>query len=96
MIFRQSDLDDEAAGRRINCAAVAHVFVGGTRNKGDWHVANQTDECAYNARLIAAAPDLLEALEAYVLAVEEDRELEDNDLHVKCRAAIAKAKGQQS
>lgn len=46
-----------------------------------------------NARLIAAAPELLEALQAYILAVEEERELDDHDLHNKCRAAIAKATG---
>lgn len=52
------------------------------------------------ARLIAAAPDLLEALEAFDVWVEEDRETivghsfrkRAADVIEKARAAIAKAK----
>ena len=43
-----------------------------------------------NARLIAAAPELLEALEA---AEKELQELDDSDALFMARAAIAKAKG---
>lgn len=56
------------------------------------------DEVAANARLIAAAPDLLEALEATTkaLAVAVAAAGGDPETHhvsVKARAAIAKAKG---
>lgn len=44
-----------------------------------------------NARLIAAAPDLLAALEAVVFISDRKHDAWD-----KARAAIAKAKGQQS
>ena len=49
-----------------------------------------------NARLIAAAPELLEALQAYV-ANDGDQFLEaDDPLYPKAIAAIAKATGVQS
>ena len=53
--------------------------------KSDW----QTEQA--NARLIAAAPDLLAALEAW-LAVSLCTDLEPEHV-VNARAAIAKAKG---
>ena len=43
-----------------------------------------------NARLIAAAPDLLEALESII--VDDSWGLEHN-VYMKCRAAIKKARG---
>lgn len=45
-----------------------------------------------NARLIAAAPDLLEALVA--IAGDFSVQRVSDDLHAKARAAIAKARGQ--
>ena len=63
----------------------------------DWEVANAVDYCGFpeiqskaNARLIAAAPDLLAALERLAespmfLAIEG---------HAEATAAIAKAKGE--
>ena len=45
-----------------------------------------------NACLIAAAPDLLEALEAIV--GDSSIQRVSDDLHAKARAAIAKAKGE--
>jgi hypothetical protein len=50
------------------------------------------EEVEANARLIAAAPDLLAVLERYVEA-DSGPELEDS-LHVDAVAAIAKARGQ--
>lgn len=47
-----------------------------------------------NAALIAAAPDLLEALKILIDAREEDR-LADQEEYNRGRAAIAKAEGQQ-
>lgn len=50
-----------------------------------------------NAHLIAASPDLLEALEAYVEALLDGPEnltsRRNDELEEKARAAIAKAKG---
>ena len=51
-------------------------------------------ESMVNARLIAAAPDMLAALES-LLADCEAYGLTDNDAHLReARAAIAKAKGE--
>ena len=52
----------------------------------------QSPKCEANARLIAAAPDLLEALEEVVQWLE----LGDHEgqMHSKARAAIAKARGE--
>ena len=54
------------------------------------HGAGDTDEA--NMRLIAAAPDLLEALVA--IAGDFSVQRVSDDLHAKARAAIAKAKGE--
>lgn len=58
---------------------------------------NHDDESAANARLIAAAPDLLEALEELLAGVDRlpPREPWDEDGPVikKARAALAKATG---
>lgn len=51
-----------------------------------------TEPSEANARLIAAAPDLLDALTDVMNFVAAD--LIDSDVGVKARAAIAKAKGQ--
>lgn len=63
---------------------------------------NTDDECSANARLIAAAPELLEALQDAILFVdlvrlrarrlrESEQEIEAQDCLDKARAAIAKA-----
>jgi len=54
----------------------------------DWNIRDQVDDA--NARLIAAAPELLEALEA-LMAHEPDH---SDTLWENALAAIAKAKGQ--
>lgn len=58
-----------------------------------------TDELEANANLIAAAPDLLEALELLLLTRTQERHLQglkpgESPLHDRCHAAIAKAKGE--
>ena len=74
------------AGRNEHIAAIRHAKIG--------------DEAEANHDLIAAAPDLLAALEnaANVLAALATGQLEkierDSPALMKCRAAIAKAKGQ--
>ena len=56
------------------------------------HITREAlDEAAANARLIAAAPDLLEACKAAVIAFRIVELGEDTD--VMCQAAIAKAEG---
>ena len=58
-----------------------------------WLGENKLDQLKSNARLIAAAPELLEALEEIVSAADGDGWSQlDADLR-KARAAIAKATG---
>lgn len=53
-------------------------------------VCMQADDTEHNAHLIAAAPELLEALESFVFEFGDKCE---RATVVKARAAIAKAKG---
>lgn len=55
-------------------------------------VAQTRRNAAADLRLLAAAPDLLAALEAMVRAHEDESVLDVDDLHA-ARAAIAKARG---
>ena len=57
-----------------------------------WDRGTYVDDAEANARLIAAAPELLEALEALVL--DESKEYIPTRLWDAARAAIAKAKGE--
>lgn len=52
------------------------------------------DEDGANARLIAAAPELLAALETLVSWADNDPERNGYDFVQQARAAIAKAKGE--
>lgn len=77
------------------------VAVGQTR-KAPWDGPDASvdyDQCCANARLIAAAPDLLEALEEVLEDItHEDHVPGDWSVQVvvrKAREAIAKAKGEQ-
>lgn len=71
------------------CAPSGHM--AGSRD-GTWR-----ERAEANARLIAAAPELLAALEGLVAHVEDDHVLHDGDCDpvVQARAAIAKAKGEK-
>lgn len=69
---------------------------------GHWALSEQAhrylsdEEQAANARLIAAAPELLEALEWALRAMEARNPLwAEGERFVAARAAIAKAKGEQ-
>ena len=70
-----------------------------TYNDGEYegHLALvQTQNAEANARLIAAAPDLLEALEGIAALLEQLGFVSDASLTVgAARAAIAKAKGEE-
>lgn len=62
---------------------------------GEWHWPNEAEQLA-NARLIAAAPDLLDALKALVSEVDKFGALDwRDDLTIleNSRAAISKATG---
>ena len=54
--------------------------------------ANGTDEQEANARLISAAPDLLEALSEIIN--DGGKFVMTHETHLKARAAIAKARGE--
>lgn len=60
---------------------------------------NTIETCVANARLIAAAPELLEALKGILSDIEEYQEInklggKDNHWQVISRTAIAKAEGE--
>lgn len=66
--------------------------------RGGWRYGEQTFA---NGHLIAAAPDLLEALELILEARTQEKHMwnakpGESPLHDRCRAAIAKARGEQS
>lgn len=67
---------------------------GGTYLQGlAWTVGLTPPADEYNARLIAAAPEMYEALKA-VMALPDNRTTEEwRAAHAKMRAAIAKAEG---
>lgn len=62
------------------------------------HRANNTDPAEANARLIAAAPDMLDALKAVAVEADEFDQEEDiilpAEMRGMIRAAIAKVEGQ--
>ena len=61
-----------------------------------FHQVHVADETLANARLIAAAPDLLEALET-MIRLRKERNPDGWKLAFEtCEAAIAKAKGEDS
>jgi NADH dehydrogenase FAD-containing subunit len=53
------------------------------------------EELEANVRLIAAAPELLEALSRYIQQ-DEQMQLTENNLYRTAKAAIAKATGEQA
>lgn len=54
----------------------------------------RAEEMRANARLIAAAPDLLEALMTFVFPYQEGCRLSETERQEKARAAIRKATGE--
>lgn len=82
---RTRGIDIRATGRPKIVASIHWPF-------GDWNEDAQAKATA-NARLIAAAPELLKCLQAVVSHAEDDPALEAQ-IHLDiCRAAIAKATG---
>lgn len=59
----------------------------------DFNRSDRDEECEANARLIAAAPDLLSALKNLLQVCEDERE--SDDMLQDSRAAIAKAEGRE-
>lgn len=71
-----------------SCLILAHVI-----DYGDPDSEQPTPEARANAALIAAAPDLLEALKGLLLEVEEGRAGLFAGFTIRARAAIARAEG---
>jgi iron only hydrogenase large subunit-like protein len=84
----------EAELKRTTGVAYAGTY-GKTRHLTVTGIRQSDEECEANARLIAAAPDLLVALEAALPFIEaQEGTSDENDVIVDaCRAAIAAAKG---
>lgn len=83
-----------------------YIRIRGTQWGGRFKVANvlspdydgvhhrEADETRANARLIAAAPELLEALQGLLIRVADDEEYGPEHAITIARAAIAKATGE--
>ena len=73
---------------------VADVFCGYSyTGNGEYEMSES--ECHANARLIAAAPQLLKACKAFVAAYEKSLQLEKTDMAVRmARIAIEAAEGE--
>ncbi len=84
-----------ASGTQDALMRPARVFVvaGGTSRDIAEVGLDRIGEANANARLIAAAPEMLGALESLALMAETDPEL--SDMARIARAAIAKAEGRQ-
>ena len=85
VLFMNGLGDDEYAA--VSCAAGE---VGPELSDADWHLIHKA-----NARLVAAAPDLLAALNALIAFWEGDPMDLDTVTLVRARAAIAKAEGRE-
>lgn len=60
---------------------------------GGWPHVHDVQEMWANARLIAAAPELLEALKWAVQQIKDDLDLDHREAMDACLTAIAKAEG---
>lgn len=85
-------------GRKVEHVVVSPALLVATLNHGDEgddvvDFVQTYEEGAANARLIAAAPDLLAALEACASRWDKDDEEDAPGLGEQIRAAIAKARG---
>lgn len=72
--------------------SATHVTVTNARGDAVFHDDKRIPGVMADARLIAAAPELLEALEAALKLIELVMPI-DGDVTRKARAAIAKAEG---
>lgn len=83
---------DELAPVRVIQAPTRTILAFVFTEASTWDEADADAECVANARLIAAAPELLEALKAYV-ANDANQQLDDDEMYANAVAAIAKATG---
>ncbi len=78
--------------------SVADICTCNPDDFGQGHIKRSQSEIVANAMLIAAAPDLLAALEELLPRFENLRELAgfeaESDAAIRARAAITKAKGE--
>lgn len=81
------DVYDNGDGIRIDGAEITLAFIDGDYRDQDYSIQMA------NARLIASAPDLLEALDALVNSADNPAQF--FDAVIGARAAIAKAKGER-
>lgn len=85
LVDHDTDITGSESSPEIGCVGkvdIAHVYLRAVPGKTE-----------ANARLIAAAPDLLEALKAVLNSCLDSRGLAD--AYKQARAAIAKAEGKQ-
>lgn len=80
-----------AVGPEAGGIAVADVVAS---NAHGCYTAETEAQGMVNARLIAAAPDMLEALHLYLMDCELEKLEHNSDTYEAARAAIAKAKGE--
>ena len=78
-------------GKRIYKASEREIACGWEPEDGMDHVEDETDYA--NARLIAAAPELLAALRAMLTHMGMDEDEWNRPTFAQARAAIAKAEG---
>ena len=72
-----------------------HVTVRSANNEVIFHDDKRLLEVLADAKLVSAAPDLLEALQEVVDAADGDGWKQIDPLFTKQRAAIAKARGEK-